>query len=207
MLDVGCGAGNLCRQMRSAHASSVVGLDPSMRMLTVARAKEVQDENVARGGVCDPTAVPSANKQRPSVSGMFKKLFSNDEGGHEQVGQITNRQLTMPLAHGCCERAPPRTLTFIFHALVWLRAHRNVASARIIRIPRRRHRHPRRPRTRMRRCIIAGTTATRSSSNSSRSSCRRLRSALLSKLSATCNRRSRSGTSAAWSRSTSSRVA
>ena len=94
MLDIGCGAGNLCRQMRSAHASSVVGLDPSMRMLAVARAKEVQDEHTARGLLCDPTAMAGAPKQRSSVSGMFKKLFGNEEGGHEQVS-------APPLPHAC----------------------------------------------------------------------------------------------------------
>ena len=81
-LDIGCGAGNLCRQMRKAQARSVVGLDCSTKMINVARLREAQAEAAHCGGTGGSAAASAASllnsgasSSKGGVSGMLRKLF------------------------------------------------------------------------------------------------------------------------------------
>ena len=93
VLDIGCGAGHLCRQMRKAHARLVVGVDSSVKMLTVARAREAQEEAAHRGGLMGQGGLLAGLTGSSSGSGgsslashkgvghMLKKLFGHSKGG------------------------------------------------------------------------------------------------------------------------------
>lgn len=90
VLDIGCGAGHLCRQMRKAQARLVVGVDCSVKMLSVARAREVQEETAYRssqGGQSGllagltGAAAGSSGAPQKGVGHMLKKLFGSNNGG------------------------------------------------------------------------------------------------------------------------------
>lgn len=50
MLDIGCGAGKMCRQFRVAHAQLVIGLDCSYRMISAAEAREYAEQSDRASG-------------------------------------------------------------------------------------------------------------------------------------------------------------
>lgn len=87
VLDIGCGAGSLCKHIASRGASRVVGIDPSERMISLARAANAEvggraefvqtfvEDFEARPGGFDIVLSSLAVHYMEDVASIFRKVF------------------------------------------------------------------------------------------------------------------------------------